>query len=239
MKRASWHAFLLSCPFRIQVNSVKCIVTAGPTYEPLDEVRRLTNFSTGRLGSELVNFLSAGGHEVTLLIGQQATWRGDRKTAAVETFTTTEDLRERLRRLKGPETGAVFHAAAVNDFKFGNVWQGIPGERMRRVRGGKIPTRAESLLVELVPTAKVIAELRSLFAKAVIVGWKFEVDGTQKAVIEKAERQIAENNTDACVANGAAYGAGFGLVTGKGKVLHCETTKELFAGLEQLLIRQG
>lgn len=216
---------------------MNCVVTAGPTYEPLDGVRRLTNFSTGRLGSELVNFLTERGHRVTLLIGQQATWRGERNAAAVHTFTTTEDLRDRLRALSGPDAQAVFHAAAVNDFKFGNVWQGIPGERMRRVRSGKIPTRAENLVVELVPTAKVIAELRGLFPGAAIVGWKFEVDGNQKSVIEKAARQIAENNTNACVANGAAYGAGFGIVTGKGKVAHCETTKELFAGLEQLLPR--
>jgi phosphopantothenoylcysteine decarboxylase/phosphopantothenate--cysteine ligase len=217
---------------------VKCIVTAGPTYEPLDEVRRLTNFSTGRLGSELVNFLAERGHDVTLLIGQQATWRGERNAAAVETFTTTDDLRERLERLRGPEVGAVFHAAAVNDFKFGEVWQGVPGKTMDRVRAGKIPTRAENLLVELVATAKVIAELRGFYPKAVIVGWKFEVDGDRQAVIEKATRQIGDNKTDACVANGAAYGPGFGIVTGKGKISHCETTKELFEGLEELLVKR-
>ena len=38
---------------------MNCIVTAGPTFEPLDDVRRLTNFSTGRLGTELANFLAA------------------------------------------------------------------------------------------------------------------------------------------------------------------------------------
>src|SRR5262245_22565168 len=160
---------------------MNCIVTAGPTYEPLDQVRRLTNFSTGRLGSELVNFLAGRGHRVTLLIGQPATWRGERNAAAVQTFTTTDDLLERLRTLSGPDVHAVFHAAAVNDFRFGTVWQGIPGERMRRVRANKIPTRgAENLLVELRPTAKVIAELRRFFPSALIVGWKFEVDGNQK-----------------------------------------------------------
>jgi phosphopantothenoylcysteine decarboxylase/phosphopantothenate--cysteine ligase len=41
---------------------MNCIVTAGPTYEPLDDVRRLTNFSTGRLGTELANFLAARVH---------------------------------------------------------------------------------------------------------------------------------------------------------------------------------
>ena len=99
-----------------------CIVTAGPTYEPLDEVRRLTNFSTGRLGSELVNFLAARGHDVTLLIGEQATWRGERHARRVETFTTTANLRDRLQALASQAVGAVFHAAAVSDFTFGKVW---------------------------------------------------------------------------------------------------------------------
>ena len=101
---------------------MKCIVTAGPTFEPLDEVRRLTNFSTGRLGSELATFLSGQGHEVILLIGQQATWRGERKAKVVESFTTTGDLKARLLRHASKEIGAVFHAAAVSDFGFGKIW---------------------------------------------------------------------------------------------------------------------
>ena len=214
---------------------MKCIVTAGPTYEPLDGVRRLTNFSTGRLGSELVNFLTDRGHEVTLLICQQATWRGERNAARVETFTTTEDLRERLRALASREVGAVFHAAAVSDFKFGKVWQRGADNALTEVRAGKISTRAESLLVELVPTTKIIGELRSLFPKAVLVGWKYEVDDDRASVIAKAEQQIRENATSACVANGVAYGAGFGLVTANAKPYHVETTKELFVALEGLL----
>ena len=43
---------------------VNCIITAGPTFEPLDEVRRLTNFSSGKLGSQLADFLAAQGHRV-------------------------------------------------------------------------------------------------------------------------------------------------------------------------------
>jgi phosphopantothenoylcysteine decarboxylase/phosphopantothenate--cysteine ligase len=54
---------------------MKCIVTAGPTFEELDEVRRLTNFSTGTLGTELADFLMERGHEVELLRGQGATCR--------------------------------------------------------------------------------------------------------------------------------------------------------------------
>src|SRR5580704_13606726 len=102
---------------------MSCIVPAGPTYESLDEVRRLTNFSTGRLGTELANFLTARGHGVTLLIGQLANYSGERRARRVETFTTTNDLRERLKALSGDAPDAVFHAAAVSDFTFGKVWR--------------------------------------------------------------------------------------------------------------------
>ena len=78
---------------------MKCVVTAGPTFEPLDQVRRLTNFSTGRLGSELATFLSARGHETTLLVGQQASFRGERAASKVETFSTTASLRDHLQAL--------------------------------------------------------------------------------------------------------------------------------------------
>ena len=111
---------------------MNCIVTAGPTYEPLDKVRRLTNLSTGRLGSELATFLSGKGHNVTLLIGQQATWHGERKAAAVETFTTTASLREKLGQRAGADVQAVFHAAAVSDFTFGKNCIGPRGCRPSR-----------------------------------------------------------------------------------------------------------
>src|SRR6476620_11166961 len=101
---------------------MRCIVTAGPTYEPLDQVRRLTNHSTGRLGTELANYLTQCGHEVTLLIGQQATWPGERKSARVETFTTTDNLRLCLRALADEGWDAVLHAAAVSDFTFGKTF---------------------------------------------------------------------------------------------------------------------
>jgi phosphopantothenoylcysteine synthetase/decarboxylase len=209
---------------------MRCIVTAGPTFEPLDEVRRLTNHSTGRLGSELTKHLARCGHEVTLLIGQQSTWRGEREATRVETFTTTDNLGLHLRALADEGWDAVFHAAAVSDFTFGKAFsRGIKGE-LHEVRSGKFSTRGDPLLVELIPTVKIIAELRGWFPRATIVGWKYEVDGLRDEVIEKASRQIFENQTDACVANGPAYGEGFGLVTPDG----CEPLQDaasLYAAL--------
>ncbi len=213
---------------------MRCIVTAGPTFEPLDQVRRLTNHSTGRLGSELTNYLAQRGHDVTLLIGQQATWRGEREAARVETFTTTDNLRHRLRALADEGWDAVFHAAAVSDFTFGKAFSRDANGHLHEVHSGKLSTRGEPLLVELVPTAKIIFEMRAWFPRATIVGWKYDVEGLRDQVIERASRQIFENQTDACVANGPAYGEGFGLVTPEG----CEMVLDagaLYLRLDQFI----
>jgi phosphopantothenoylcysteine decarboxylase/phosphopantothenate--cysteine ligase len=201
----------------------------------LDKVRRLTNFSTGRLGSELVNFLAARGHEVTLLIGQQATWRGERQAGKVETFTTTADLHDKLRAMASGQVDAVFHAAAVSDFGFGKIWLRSPAGNLEEVHAGKLSTRQGTLTAELVPTPKIIAGLREWFPKALLVGWKYEVDGDRAGVLQLAQRQIAECKTNACVANGPAYGVGFGLVQAAAQVTHLAGTVALFEALEGLL----
>jgi len=139
---------------------MRCLITAGPTYEPLDNVRRLTNFSTGRLGSELANFLVGRGHEVTLLLGEQATWRAAVKAQAFIFFSTTADLRERVEKAGGQGFDAVFHAAAVSDFGFGKVWERNDSGELSEVQSGKFSTDLKNLVVELKPTRKIIAELR-------------------------------------------------------------------------------
>lgn len=214
---------------------MKCIVTAGPTFEPLDQVRRLTNFSTGRLGTELGNFLADRGHEVTLLLGQQATYHGARRVHQVQTFTTTADLAGRLEALAATPVGAVFHAAAVSDFSFGKVYTRSPRGELLEVRAEKLSTRQGTLLAELAPTPKILRRLRDWFPAARLVGWKYEVEGLQDGLIQLALRQIAESQTDACVVNGPAYGAGFGLVSPAGQCLHLAGTPELFEALADLL----
>jgi phosphopantothenoylcysteine decarboxylase/phosphopantothenate--cysteine ligase len=214
---------------------MRCVVTAGPTYETMDNVRRLTNFSTGKLGTELANFLTSRGHDVTLLIGEQATHPGERKATRVEIFTTTVNLREHLKTLAKEEVDAVFHSAAVSDFAFGKIWWRSPEGELTEAKAGKISTRQGTLLAELVPTPKIIADLRGWYPNAKLIGWKFEVDGNQASVIQKAEDQLLDCNTDACVANGAAYGGGFGLVSGVGHCTHLKDSSALFAALAKFI----
>ena len=214
---------------------MNCIVTAGPTYEPLDDVRRLINFSTGSLGSELANFLADHGHTVTLLLGEQATYRDESRAQIIQTFTTTGDLLERLKTLARQPVDAVFHAAAVSDYTFGRVWVRSANGEMIEVRSGKISTRDGALLAELVPTPKIISELRAWYPSAQLVGWKYEVEGDRAGVIALGERQIAECQTSACVTNGPAYGPGFGLVTQAGECVHMSDAPALFSSLEEFV----
>jgi phosphopantothenate---cysteine ligase (CTP) len=216
-------------------SSLKCIVTAGPTFEELDEVRRLTNFSTGALGTELANFLTERGHEVELLRGQGATCRLEPKALRVQAFTTTADLRRRLQELGGGGAGAVFHAAAVSDFTFGKIWERASDGGLREIHASKISTRGGNILAELTPTPKIIADLRAWFPTAFLVGWKYELESDRAQAIARASRQLEYNRTDACVVNGRAYGDGFGLVTPPGRCRHLGDRKLLFDALEKLM----
>jgi phosphopantothenate---cysteine ligase (CTP) len=213
---------------------MNCIVTAGPTFEPLDDVRRLTNFSTGRLGTELANYLAARGHKVILLIGETATYAGERRASRVETFTTTADLREKLKAVSSKKVDAIFHAAAVSDFSFGRIFAPDAANKLVEIKGvKKISTRAGKMLVELLPTPKILSELRGWFPKTKITGWKFEADGKRADAIAAAQKQLADCATDLCVVNGPAYGEGFGLLGKKGEPAHLPNPPLLFDALEK------
>jgi phosphopantothenoylcysteine decarboxylase/phosphopantothenate--cysteine ligase len=214
---------------------MNCIVTAGPTFEPLDDVRRLTNFSTGRLGTELANFLAARGHKVVLLVGESATYAGERRAQRVEAFSTTADLRAKLKSFSGKKVDAIFHCAAVSDFAFGKIFAPDASGRMAGIKAGKkIATGRGKLFVELLPTPKILAELRGWFPKTKIVGWKFEAEGKRADAIAAARKQIAGCQTDLCVVNGPAYGAGFGLISHDSREAHLASPPVLFDVLEKM-----
>lgn len=187
---------------------MKAIVTCGPSYEPIDDVRRLTNFSTGELGVLLANTLSDAGIETICLKGEQATWSGECNAARVTPFTTNDDLLAKLEDCaREGDIDAVFHAAALCDYKVGSVREASGAEST----AAKIPTRSGEITMTLVPTTKVIARLRAIFPKAALFGWKHELAGGRAEAIKKAFAQVQSNNTTACIVNGAAYGSGFGL----------------------------
>lgn len=215
---------------------MRLLITFGPGFEPIDQARRLTNFSTGKLGSQLANHFHQLGWDVHCLRAEGATYSGPLDAGEVEPFTTNDDLTLRLERIgRGPRVDAVFHAAALCDFRVARIVNPM-GEQ---VSSPKIATRDGRLTLELEPATKVLPRLRGWFPEATIVGWKYELAGGRDDAFAKAWRQLAECGTEACVLNGAAHGPGFTICQPEYRVRPCDSVEELAAGLHQLVLSRS
>ena len=211
---------------------MKIIITCGPSYEPIDGARRMTNMSTGKLGVTLANHLTDAGHEVICLKGEGSTFAGPLRAQRVETFATNDDLAKQLESLRRQENiDAVFHAAALCDYRVEKVMS-ADGEAMS---SPKFATRDGRLHLVLAPAMKVLPRMRDWFPEARIIGWKYELAGTRDDVFAKAWKQLRDCRTDACVLNGAAYGEGFALCLADGKVQTCFDSRALCTTLVELL----
>jgi phosphopantothenoylcysteine synthetase/decarboxylase len=196
---------------------MRIIITSGPSYEPLDKVRRLSNFSTGELGTLLAEGFAEAGHTVVCFRGVASTFPSPLWPVEVIPFTTNDDLAAGLQALPAREEATmVFHAAALCDFRIGE----ITDENGGPVHGDKVPSRAGVLKLTLEPAPKLITSLRGMFPSSILVGWKYELDGTTDQVLAKGRRQMDDCLTDACVLNGAAYGSGFGFISRSGEQAH-------------------
>ncbi|HEV3271102.1 MAG TPA: phosphopantothenoylcysteine decarboxylase [Candidatus Methylacidiphilales bacterium] len=196
---------------------MRIVITSGPSYEPLDKVRRLSNFSTGELGTLLAEGVAEAGHSVVCFRGVASTFPSPLWPVEVIPFTTNDDLAAGLQALPArEEAGIVFHAAALCDFRIGE----ITDENGGPLHGDKISSRAGALKLTLEPAPKLITSLRGMFPASILVGWKYELDGTTDQVLAKGRRQMDDCLTDACVLNGAAYGSGFGFISRSGEQAH-------------------
>jgi len=200
-------------------------ITCGPAFEPIDSVRRITNFATGEIGTILSKTLQAGGWDVIC-------FRGEGSTALppdgldVHSFSTNESLAEALKNLP-LEPDVIFHTAALCDYVVSKV-EGVSLQK-------KLSSRSGEITLHLKPAIKVLPQLRDWFPSAKIVGWKYELDGTRTDALDRATSQIQESRTDSCVINGQAYGTGFGILRPGLDLLECpdkfslaETLAELF-----------
>jgi phosphopantothenate---cysteine ligase (CTP) len=198
---------------------MRVLITAGPSSEPVDEVRMITNRSTGELGIVLAECMARAGHTVEMFLGQGATFRW----SGAQLFATNEELERLLAKIFQPETvDIVFHVAALADFRVGRIeinrtTQMVP----------KIASDAGPVWLELVPQSKLIAKLRNYFPKARIVGWKYEHGISRDELLFEAARQMQQHRTNACVVNGRAFGPGFGICTSAGLIATCDSKLSL------------
>lgn len=165
------------------------VITAGGTREPIDDVRYITNISSGGLGHALAKEYASFGGKV-LLLSPKITMQkfGDIHGVQHKEFTSAEDLRQQLLSIEGARI--VLQAAAVSDYTPVKVIE------------GKMSSNEEKLTIELERTPKILPELRDHFGnKTKIVGFKLLSGVDESVLITTAVRQIAAARTDLCIAN--------------------------------------
>jgi phosphopantothenoylcysteine decarboxylase/phosphopantothenate--cysteine ligase len=198
---------------------MRVLITAGPSSEPIDEVRVITNRSTGELGTLLAECMARAGHAVEMFLGQGATfqWSG------AKSFDTNDELEQLLAKTYQPETmEVVFHIAALADFRVGRIEINRTSQLVP-----KIASDAGPVWLELIPQSKLIANLRNYFPKARIIGWKYEHGVSRDELLSEASRQMQQHRTNACVVNGRAFGSGFGVCTEAGLIATCDSKLSL------------
>lgn len=171
----------------------KVLVTAGPTYENIDPVRFIGNYSSGKMGFALAEECSRRGAEVFLVTGpvtQQTHYPGIRRIDV----ETARQMSEEATRLF-PQCDVSILCAAVADFR--------PAD----VATSKIKRKGRNLTIELEPTCDIAALLGSMKREGqVMVGFALETDNES----ENAHAKLKKKKLDFIVMNSLRdEGAGF------------------------------
>lgn len=168
------------------------LVTAGPTREPIDAVRFISNPSTGKMGYALAAAARDRGARVVLVSGP--TQIAPPQGVEIVRVGSAEEMRHAVMERVGEAT-AVIMAAAVSDFR--------PVEASaRKIKKDEAPDT-----VHLERTADILAELGASNGKRLLMGFAAETDSVQ----EQALKKLKQKNLDLIAVNDISReGAGFG-----------------------------
>ena len=177
-----------------------CLITAGPTHEPLDPVRFIGNNSTGKMGVAIANELAIRGAKVHLILGPTQTPLTFHHAIQVNHVRTAEEMAEKALSLF-PSSDVAICTAAVADYR--------PVNKSDQ----KIKKSANNLTIELVKNPDILKTLgHQKTKKQVVVGFALETQNAEEHAKDKLERK----NADFIVLNSLMdSGAGFGHDTNK------------------------
>jgi phosphopantothenoylcysteine decarboxylase/phosphopantothenate--cysteine ligase len=161
---------------------MRILITAGPTREYIDDVRFLSNASSGKMGYGLAQAAIEAGHDVVLVTGPVEISPPD--GCEIIRIETTGELRAKCMELF-PACDGVIAAAAVCDYQ--------PKVRIE----GKITKTGQPVSFELIETADVLAELGSVKEHRWVVGFALESQDPRK----NAMRKLKMKNCDCIVLN--------------------------------------
>jgi len=169
---------------------VRFLITAGPTREPIDPIRFLSNRSSGKMGYAIAEAALAAGHEVVLISGP--VHLNPPRAAKLVSVSTSDEMFDAVdRRVRDCDVFVM--CAAVADY------------RPAKVSAAKIKKRAADSSLELVPTRDILASFAKSDRSFFVVGFAAETNDVE----ENARQKLSEKNLDIIVANdvGATHSA--------------------------------
>lgn len=187
---------LMACAFEKDMAGKKVLITAGPTREPLDPVRYITNHSTGKMGYSIAKICALRGAKVTLVSGKTAL----EVPPFVEMIpvVSAEDMFREV-TARSDEMDIIIKSAAVADYRPKNVSE----EKMKKADG--------ELTLEMERTKDILGYLGSHKKEGqFLCGFAMETQN----LLENANSKLTKKNADMIVANNLRVkGAGFGTDT--------------------------
>ena len=187
------------------------IITAGGTSEKIDEVRMISNFSSGRLGLAIAKaFLESESAEVGkiyYLCDNNTNVPSDGRVEVVR-IQGAQGLLDALESLlRTNKVDAVIHAMAVSDYTVKQVTtleairEGKENYPENRLNEGKISSEVEDLVIILKKTPKVIGEIKKLQRNTILVGFKLLTNVKKEFLIETGFKLLKKNQCDMVLAN--------------------------------------
>jgi phosphopantothenoylcysteine decarboxylase/phosphopantothenate--cysteine ligase len=165
---------------------VRFLITAGPTREPIDPVRYISNRSSGKMGYAIAEAAIEAGNEVVLISGPVDVDRP--RGVAIIPVSTSDEMFEAVRRHTS-RCDILVMCAAVSDY--------TPA----KVSKSKIKKRSETISLELVPTRDILASLPK-DREYLVVGFAAETEDLEA----NARKKLQGKNCDIVVANDARIG---------------------------------
>jgi phosphopantothenoylcysteine decarboxylase/phosphopantothenate--cysteine ligase len=196
-----------------QLSKKKILITAGPTYEKLDPVRYISNYSSGKMGFALAEVCAEKGADVVLISGPTQIKTHHPHIQRIDVETAGEMYNETLARF--PETDAAILCAAVADYKPVQFSE----SKLKR-------KEEETLVLNLIPNPDIAANLGKIKREnQLLCGFALETENE----FSNAEKKLKKKNLDFIVLNSLRdEGAGFQLDTNKISIIAANGEKTDF-----------
>ncbi|MDJ0650793.1 MAG: bifunctional phosphopantothenoylcysteine decarboxylase/phosphopantothenate--cysteine ligase CoaBC [Xenococcaceae cyanobacterium MO_188.B19] len=163
-----------------KLKNIPILVTGGTTPVPIDNVRRITNRFTGRLGGYIAEELYLRGAAVKLICGQGG-------------YIPPYYLPHQNISTYSEYKTAVIAELTSNDYQYGIFSAAVADYQPDKVFPGKIPSGGALQTINLIPTTKVIAEVRTKFPDLYMVTFKYQENISHEQLMEIANARLEQN----------------------------------------------